>query len=236
MPKTILITGANRGIGLALAREAASRGYAVVAGCRTPEQAPELNAVEGARVAPLDVTDPESIRAFAAFALEGERPIELLVNNAGVNATAFGGDAAHSGVLELAPEHFEAQMRVNAIGPMLVARALLPGLKRAEHGLIVNISSQLGALALGSRMRRDIGYNASKAALNMVTVALAGELEADGIRAIAVHPGWVQTDMGGGEAPLSAEASATAMLDSWEQLPGDATGSFLTWEGRPHPW
>lgn len=236
MPKTILITGANRGIGLALAREAATRGYAVIAGCRTPEQATELNEVEGARIAPLDVTDPESIRAFATFALDGERAIDLLVNNAGVNATASGGDAKHSGVLELAPEHFEAQMRVNAIGPMLVTRALLPGLERAAQGLIVNISSQLGALALGSRMRRDIGYNASKAALNMVTVALAGELEAEGIRAIAVHPGWVQTDMGGGEAPLSAEASAAAMLDSWEQLPSGTTGAFLTWEGRPHPW
>ena len=234
--RTVVITGANRGLGLALTKRHGEAGDCVFAGCRSPEDADDLRALAHVTTLPLDVTDAGSIQAFANAVAEYADHVDVLINNAGSNATAFGGDAAHSGVLELDPEHFRAQMEVNAIGPMLVSRGLLDLLHRSAHGRIVNISSQLGALALGAQMRRDIGYNASKAALNMITVALAGTLEADGIVAVALHPGWVQTDMGGSTAPLSAGESAAAIFDTVSGLSAADSGRFLTWDGSPHPW
>ena len=234
--RTIAITGANRGLGLALAKRHVAAGDRVFAGCRRPDDAPELQALSAATALPLDVTDAESIRTFAAAIAQDANHLDVLINNAGSNATAFGGDAEHSGVLELDAEHFRAQMEVNAIGPMLVSRALLGLLRQSALGKIVNISSQLGALTLGSQMRRDIGYNASKAALNMITAALAGTLASDGVAAVASHPGWVQTDMGGSQAPLTASESAAAIFDTVARLSAPDSGRFLKWDGSPHPW
>ncbi len=234
--RTIAITGANRGLGLALTKRHAEAGDRVFAGCRRPDDSEDLRALPRVTPVPLDVTSAASIRAFAAAVTLGADHVDVLINNAGSNATAFGGDAAHSGVLELDAEHFRAQMEVNAIGPMLVSRALLDLLRKSGHGRIVNISSQLGALTLGAQMRRDIGYNASKAALNMITAALAGTLEAEGVMAVAIHPGWVQTDMGGSAAPLTASESAAAIFDTVSGLSAADSGRFLTWDGSPHPW
>ena len=234
--RDVVITGANRGLGLELARQVAARGDRVWGGCRRPEAAVALGALVGVTVLPLDVAHESSVDAFAKTLAGLTDRVGLLINNAGANATAFGGERDHSGVLELDPAHFRAQMEVNAIGPMLLVRRLLPLLRAASGAVVVNVSSQLGALALGARMRRDIGYNASKAALNMITVALAGELEPDGIRSIAVHPGWVRTDMGGSEAPLTAEASASALLATLDRLTASDNGRFLTWDGQQHPW
>ncbi len=234
--RTIAITGANRGLGLALTRRHVEAGDRVFAGCRRPDDAADLRGLDGVTALPLDVTNAESIRAFAAAVAHDTQHLDVLINNAGSNATAFGGDAAHSGVLELDAEHFRAQMEINAIGPMLVTRALLELLRQSSLAKIVNISSQLGALTLGSQMRRDIGYNASKAALNMITVALAGTLAAEPLAAVAIHPGWVQTDMGGPNAQLTATASAAAIFDTVSGLSVGDSGRFLKWDGSPHPW
>lgn len=234
--RKVVITGANRGLGLALTRRHVEAGDHVYAGCRRPEEAHDLRALEGVTALTLDVTDADSVTGFAAGIATDTNHVDVLINNAGSNATAFGGDAEQSGVLELDPAHFRDQMEVNAVGPMLVARALLGLLRRSSGGRIINISSQLGALALGSQMLRDIGYNASKAALNMITVALAGTLEEDGIVAVAIHPGWVQTDMGGSSAPLTASASAAALFETVQGLSPSDNGRFLTWDGSPHAW
>lgn len=234
--RRVLITGANRGLGLELARQCQARGDAVWAGCRAPESAHELQALDGVRVVPLDVTQAESVRAFGEAVAAETGGLDLLVNNAGVNAQAFGADPAKSGVLDLDPAHFTAQMDVNAIGPMLVTRALLPLLETPSSALVVNVSSQLGSLARPVSARHDVGYNASKAALNMITSALASALGARGVAAVAIHPGWVQTDMGGAEAPLTAQASAAAMLATFDRLGPADTGRFLNWDGTPHAW
>jgi NAD(P)-dependent dehydrogenase (short-subunit alcohol dehydrogenase family) len=236
MARRTVITGANRGLGLELARGCAAAGDAVWAGCRRPEDAAALGALEGVTVLPLDVVDPASIAAFAAAVGDKAGAVDLLVNNAGVNGTAFGAPADGRGVLDLDPEVFRAEMDVNALGPLLVTRALLPRLRAAAGGIVVNVSSQLGALSLGQGMLTDVGYNASKAALNMITVALAGTLEADGIAVVALHPGWVRTDMGGPEAPLSAEESARAILETVAGLRPEHSGRFVNWDGTPHPW
>lgn len=235
-PRRVVVTGANRGLGLELTRQYAARGDEVWAGCRSPEMATALRGLSNVTALPLDVVDPPSIQAFGESVGRETDRIDLLINNAGASGLAFGADGDHSGVLELAPEHFHAQVEVNAVGPMMVSRALLPRLRAAGSAVIVNVSSQLGSLALGAQMQRDIGYNASKAALNMVTVALAGTLGPEGVIAVAIHPGWVQTDMGGAEAPLTAEVSAAAILTTVEGLTAADNGRFLTWTGETHPW
>lgn len=232
----VVITGANRGLGLALTRRHVEAGDHVYAGCRRPEEAEALRALAGVTVLPLDVTDAGSIRAFAEAVAKHTTQLDVLINNAGSNATSFGGDAERSGVLELDPAHFRDQMEINAVGPMLVTRALLALLRKSSGARVVNISSQLGSLSLGAQMLRDIGYNASKAALNMITAALAGTLESDGIIAVAVHPGWVRTDMGGAQASLSADESAAALSATVAGLTARDNGSFLNWDGSPHPW
>lgn len=231
-----VISGANRGLGLELTRQCLARGDAVWAGCRTPAAAHDLHALHDVTVLPLDVSDPESISAFGASVAAQTDRLDLLINNAGLNATAFGADPTASGVLELEPGHFMAQMQVNAVGPMLLTRVLLPLLRAPDTAAIVNVSSQLGALALGSQMRRDIGYNASKAAMNMITVALAGTLASDGVIAVCIHPGWVKTDMGGANAELTVEESARGLLTTVEALDVEDSGSFLRWDGTTHPW
>ncbi len=232
----VAITGANRGLGLEVVRQCVARGDVVWAGCRRPEAAVELSRLADTTVLGLDVTDPAGIVAFGdAIAVQTDH-VDLLVNNAGANGTAFGADVERSGVLDLAPEPFMAQMRLNALGPMLVVRALLPLLRAPTTSTVVNVSSQLGSLALGHQMLRDIGYNASKAALNMITAALRGTLGAEGITAVAIHPGWVRTDMGGAEAPLTAKESVTAMLRTIDGLASSKGDAFLNWDGTPHPW
>ncbi len=236
MSRHVVITGANRGLGLELARQCVARGDVVHATARRPADADALRALAPAAVLHLDASDEASIAAFGADLAAHADRIDVLFNNAGANATAFGGTREGSGVLELAPGHFMAQMQLNALGPMLVTRAVLPLLRAAEAPWIVNVSSQLGALSLGREMRRDIGYNASKAALNMITRATAGTLEDAGVRALAVHPGWVRTDMGGAEATLSAEESAAGILALVDRAGPDENGGFFRWDGEPHPW
>ena len=236
MSRHVVITGANRGLGLELARQCVARGDRVFATARRPAEAAALHALAPTAVLPLDVLDAEGIAAFGGALAQRTDRVDVLINNAGANSTAFGGTREHSGVLELAPEHFMAQMRLNALGPMLVARAVLPLLRVAPGAWIVNVSSQLGALALGRSMRRDIGYNASKAALNMVTVATAGTLEEDGIGALAVHPGWVRTDMGGADAEIGPQESAAGILALVDRAGPAENGGFFRWDGAPHPW
>lgn len=234
--RRVAITGANRGLGLELTRQCVRRGDLVWAGCRSPEMADDLRALGAVELVRLNVSDSASIAAFGQTVAGQTETLDLLINNAGANGIAFGAEVTRSGVLDLAPDHFMAQMRVNALGPMLMVRALLPLLRGSGAGVVANVSSQLGSLSLGARMLRDIGYNASKAALNMITAALAGTLSSEPILTVSIHPGWVRTDMGGAEADLSADASARAVLSTLDGLDAGDNGAFLLWDGTPHPW
>jgi len=225
---TTLITGASRGIGLELASQLAARGEDVIATARDPGGSPELKRL-GVRVEPLDVCDPASAEALAR-AIEGA-PIDVLINNAGVQH--------HD--MSLGRVDVDAMMdvyRTNAIGPLVVTRALLDRIRQSERRLVINISTNLASIA-GNRSPKRGGwyaYRASKAALNMLTVNLAHELEADGITCVAIHPGWVRTDMGGPEAPLSAEQSAAGILRVIDGLSPSDTGRFVDYRGEPMPW
>jgi NAD(P)-dependent dehydrogenase (short-subunit alcohol dehydrogenase family) len=177
---TVLVTGANRGIGLELVRQMRARGHQVIGTARKPEQAIELKET-GARVVQLDVIDSNSIRVMAQQ-LQGQR-IDLLINNAGMlghNAQSFA---------ETDFDQVLATFDVNSLGPMRVTQALLPNILAGSGKTVIQISSTMGSIANNSG--GYYGYRASKAALNMLNSSLALELADNGITSVVMHPGWV---------------------------------------------
>jgi NAD(P)-dependent dehydrogenase (short-subunit alcohol dehydrogenase family) len=223
--RTVLITGANRGLGYEFARQYAADGWQVIGTAREPAEAKEL-AELGVRVMALDVADPTSVERLAAEL--GAQPIDVLINNAGI-FPRFG---------TLAETDFGDVGRilaVNTIGPMRVTRALLPNLRRGADKRIVSISSGLGSIA-GNDSGRYYGYRESKAALNMFTRSLAAELADEDFTCVVVSPGWVQTDMGGPNATLTPEQSIRGMRKVIAGLEPAVTGSFFNYDGERLPW
>jgi NAD(P)-dependent dehydrogenase (short-subunit alcohol dehydrogenase family) len=226
MTKRVVITGANRGIGLELARAYAGRGDEVHAAARKPDEAAELRAIAGVKVHGLDVTDAASVGAFAREL--GDAPIHLLINNAGVGGK-------WRALTEIDFDEMRANWEVNALGPLRVTAALLPALRAAKGALVVNVTSRMGSIG-DTDQGRAYAYRMSKAAQNMATKNFSIELAGDRITTIALHPGWVQTDMGGRGAPTplaKAVAQITKLLD--ETTPA-RNGKFLHAEGHELPW
>jgi NAD(P)-dependent dehydrogenase (short-subunit alcohol dehydrogenase family) len=229
--RVAVVSGANRGIGLAVARQLGERGMTVVLGARDSAGgravAAEL-AGRGidARAHQLDVTDQASVdrlRDWVATELRGR--VDVLINNAGIYP---GGRAAE---LDLAVA--EEAWQVNALGAWRLTLAILPFMRRRGYGRIVNVSSEAGSLqSMSSYMP---AYNVSKAALNAITRVLAGDLLGSGILVNAACPGWVRTDMGGPAAPRSPDEGAASV--PWAALlpDGGPTGGFFR-DGRALPW
>ncbi|HSB85702.1 MAG TPA: SDR family oxidoreductase [Ilumatobacteraceae bacterium] len=229
---TVVITGANRGLGLALAQQYVQRGWHVIAGCRKPADAAEL-ADAGAEVVELDVGADDSLVAFAERI--GQRPVDVLINNAGIDARALGADDAARGALVITPEQFLGVMNINVVGPLRLVQLLADNL-RAAHGKVANISSQVGSFEVAKRIGRDAAYSTSKAALNMVSLKQSQAFREEGVTVLAFHPGWVRTDMGGQGAdvdPADAAAGVARVIDS---ATIDDTGKFFRWDGSVHPW
>ena len=222
---TVLITGANRGIGLEYARQFEAKGYTVIGTARQPDEATELKAL-GVRVEALDVTDAASVAALAKR-LDGV-PIDVLINNAGI------GDRDDTDVLATDFATFERTLAVNTIGPLRVTQALLPNLRAGTRKHIVNMSSRLGSIALNNG--KFPAYRASKAALNQVSRSLSIDLGKQGFVVVAVHPGWVRTDMGGAEAPLLPDESVRGLLALIERLAASDNGRFYDYLGAEIPW
>ena len=231
-----LVTGANRGLGLELVRQLLAAGRRVVATARQPGRATDLNTLAGEHpgrlhVLPLDVADARSrdtlVRELSLVAEgDGAPRIDLLVNNAGV---------LHSGERfgAVAQATLEDSLRINAVGPFLLVQALAPLL--ADGARVANLSSQLGSIGRVSRFGTP-SYAISKAAQNMATAQLAQALAPRGIVLVALHPGWVQTDMGGSGADVPATDAAAGLLRVIDGLlPGDS-GRFLDWKGDTLPW
>ena len=237
MSKHCLVTGANRGIGLAFVRQLLARGDRVIATCRHPGKANALNTLTGEypgrlHVLPLDVASEKSraelvceLPLVCGDDVDAQR-IDLLINNAGV---------LHSGERfgALSAANLDDSFRVNASGPLLLTEALAPML--ADGATVANISSQLGSIG-NNRQFGTPSYNISKAAQNMATVLLAHALRDRGIRVVALHPGWVQTDMGGDGAQITVEASATGLVRVIDALGAEDSGRFLDWQGDALPW
>lgn len=223
--RTVLVTGANRGIGLELTRQLIARGDRVIATARKPGEAPALQAT-GATLVPLDLGDPLNIATLGGRI--GQTPIDVLINNAGVSSTSKTLGALDAG--ELA-----GVFMINAIAPMLVCKAVLEQVRAGSGKLICQITSQLASIA-NNTGGSSYGYRASKAALNQMNRSLAAELKRDGITCVAVHPGWVRTDMGGPNATLSVEESARAILLTLDEASPEQSGAFLNYDGVPLPW
>ncbi|CAN5847972.1 SDR family oxidoreductase [soil metagenome] len=220
----LLITGANRGIGLELARIARVRGHAVIGACRKPADAGELKAT-GARVVTLDVTSEASIKALGAE-LKDEA-LDALINNAGVSSDA-------KNLKDLTAAELARVFQVNAFAPLLVTAALLEALRRGQRKTIVHITSQLGSIA-NNTGGSSYPYRASKSALNQLNRSLAAELKGE-FTCLAVHPGWVQTDMGGQQAPMTPAQSAEHIFKIIESARPEQSGAFLNYDGATLPW
>lgn len=234
MPLNALISGANRGLGLEFARQLLARGDHVIAACRQPGKAGNLNALAGdhpgrLRVLPLDIASEASRNAFVrelALVPGDDARIDLLVNNAGV---------LHSGERwgQVREATLEDSLHTNAIGPFLLTQSLAPRL--ADGARIANISSQLGSIGNTARFGTP-SYDISKAAQNMASVLLARALEERGIVVLALHPGWVQTEMGGANAQVAPGDAVRGLLQVIDAATPGQSGSFLDWRGQPLPW
>lgn len=222
---TVLVTGANRGIGLEYARQFAAKGYRVIGTARDPADAKELSAVAD-RVESLDVTSAESVAALATR-LRGV-PVDILVNNAGVF------DRKDVTVDKVDFAMMEQTLAVNTLGPLRVTQALLPNLRAGKRRTVVNMSSQLGSIE-GSN-GRWYAYRASKAALNQVNKTMSAELATEGFVCVVLHPGWVRTDMGGPGATYSPEESVRGLVAVIEKLGPADNGRFYDFKGNPIPW
>lgn len=226
MKRTILITGANRGVGLALAQAASARGDAVIATARAPHEADDLAKLraDGADVVvhPLDVTEPDSAEALAAT-LKG-RSIDMLMCNAGVLQGRGGIEDPRYD-----RDAFARVLMTNVAGPFFTVRALLPNLRLAG-GKVAVISSIMGSTARakgGSYI-----YRASKAAATNLAVNLAVELAPLGVAVGAYHPGWVRTAMGGDDAEVSPQESAEGLLARLDALSLASTGVVEDYRGQ----
>ena len=218
---TNLITGANRGVGLELARQMAARGDRVIAACRR-----DAPAFEGVAPLSLDVTDDESLAALERSLADAS--LDLLVCNAGALIGRGGlNDAAYT------REAFETVLAVNVTGVFFTVKACLPALRRGR-GKIAVVSSQMGSSARAKG--NAYLYRASKAAATNLAVSLSRELAEEGIAVGAYHPGWVRTDMGGAGADISAEESAAGLIERFDALSVETTGCFEFYSGEAIPF
>lgn len=232
MPRRSLVTGANRGVGLEFVRQLLARGDHVIAACRHPGRATELNHLAGEHpgrlhVLPLDVASEPSRTAFAHELPLVTDGIDLLINNAGV---------LHSGERwgQINAATLEDSLRTNTIGPFLLTQALDALL--VEGATVANLSSMMSSLG-GSKIDfRAPSYRISKTAQNMATLMLAKALAPRHIRVVALCPGWVQTDMGGEGAKVPPTQSVAGLLQVIDRLTEAQSGQFFNWEGKAMPW
>lgn len=230
--QTILITGANRGLGLEFCRQYAEAGWRVIAACRQPSAAQDLSSlakqypnlqIEVLEVADFDQTD----KLAAKLANES---VDVLLNNAGIYPDLPGQGLGH---LDYAA--WEASFRINSMAPVKMAEAFLPCLKRGKNKLIVSVSSLMGSMA-DNQSGGSLLYRSSKAALNAAMKSLAVDLSSAGIGILILHPGWVRTDMGGKNALIDVKESVSGM----RQCIGDFTlaqsGNFIKYDGSSMPW
>jgi NAD(P)-dependent dehydrogenase (short-subunit alcohol dehydrogenase family) len=229
--KSVLITGANRGIGLAHARGYAKSGAQVYATARAPAEAEDLKALvgeSGARVSvyAYDARDPDAPAALKSAL--GAAPLDLLLCNAGViGAPSRVGNVAREDVLET--------FAVNAVAPLMLAQALADNVAASERKIIALQSSLMGSIE-DNGSGGYYAYRMSKAALNMAARSLARDLASRGVIAVTLHPGWVKTRMGGGGAKLDAAACAEAQARLFDALKLKQSGRFFNYDGKELPW
>lgn len=227
---SVLITGANRGLGLEFAKQYAASGYRVYATTRKREAGDELSRLAKGHaslsVHELEVTDEDAVLALSSE-LAGQ-PIDILLNNAGWMGPREQtlGRIDFGGLIDT--------LEINTVAPLRIAEAFLENVAKSEKKLIAAVSSGMGSIADSSG--GYYAYRASKAALNMSYRNLALDLKSRGIIAIVINPGWVQTDMGGKGAPLKPEASISGMRKVFDSVTLDDSGKFMNHDGGTLTW
>jgi len=222
---TVLITGANRGLGLEFARQYQAEGASVIACCRDLRKADALKQ-QSVEIAELDVTDAESIHRLAVQ-LKG-RPLDILINNAGTYGPdrQSADDCDYQGMVET--------FRINAVAPLMVAKAVKPNLLAGQGKKLAVLTSKMGSISDSSG--GFLAYRASKAALNMIADGVTKEWRKDGIAVAILHPGWVQTDMGGPNAPIKPQESVKGLRARIAELSLTTSGRFVDFQGREIGW
>jgi NAD(P)-dependent dehydrogenase (short-subunit alcohol dehydrogenase family) len=220
-----VVTGANRGLGLEFVKQLVARGDSVEAGARSPDEAPALKALAAAhpgkvRVHTCDVESDASVRAFAS-ALDGEA-VDVVLNNAGVYGKM-------QSLEELDLDDVTRTFNINSLGPIRVTRALLPHLRRGGSRKVAHVASVMGSI-VENQTGGAYGYRMSKAALNMAARSMAIDLRPEGFLCVALHPGWVKTDMGGPEAPIEVQESVAGMISVIDGLTLEQSGGFIDFQ------
>ena len=225
---TVLITGANRGLGLEFARQYAADGWRIIATCRDPARAHALQGLKGAvEILALDVTDHLSIGTLVTAL--GSTPVDVLLLNAAVHLQK---DCT---LEELNEERWLLEFNVNVIAPVILARRLADNVARSDLRRIVAVSSGSGSIA-NTKTGGGHAYRAGKAALNMAMRILANDLASRNVTVVPVAPGHTRTEMGGPDAPYSAEDSVARVRGVIARLTFRDSGSFLSRDGTPLPW
>ncbi len=240
--RRILITGSNRGIGLELVRHyLLQEETQIFATCRNPSQATDLQTIANQQpnrvhIVQLDVIDQTSIDASVATVSQTIDGLDMLINNAGIlpggvdnraeNISAFG-------LLEA--DAMLNVFRVNSVSPIMVTQAYADLLRNGNNTRVINVSSDAGSITLRSH-GCDYSYPSSKAALNMMSRCLAGDLRGDDVIVISIHPGFIQTDMGGVNATLTLDKALPSFVQTIDGLTLDDTGQFFNWDGNQVVW
>ncbi|XP_063001373.1 C-signal-like [Elgaria multicarinata webbii] len=247
--RSVLITGTNRGIGLGLVRGLAAASPSpelIIATCRYPDKAQELHQLckqyRNIKILRLDVVSENSINEVVkeVEGIVGPQGLNCLINNAGINVLAS--------LDEVTAETMLTVYKTNTVAQLMVSKAFLPLLRKAaqqstgmgcHRAAIINMSSRSACMQFVDVNDLALGvypYRIAKTALNMVTRCLAADLKSDGILCISLHPGWIQTDMGGKKAPLKIQDTIPSILSVLAQLGEKDNGSFLDWQGKTLPW
>ena len=232
--RRIVITGATRGIGLEMTRQLIAQGHTVYGTARNPDSADALREAGPAGILQLDISDRDSITAFGAALAAETDAIDALVNNAGITSNDLGVNRRECNPWQVDPDIVLRETEINAMGPMLVTREVIGLLEAGDNPVVMNTSSQLGSMVIGAAMPFDVAYNVSKAAVNMVTVMSAATNK--NVCFVALHPGWVKTDMGTDAAEMEVPVAAGAIAESLLALTIADSGRFIRWDGTDHPW
>lgn len=221
--KTAVVTGANRGIGLELTIQLLDSGYNVHATYRSNKGGLEQIENDNLSIHQMDVRDKTQVTNV----VQSVEKIDLLINNAGV------ADGRWQSISEIDMEHALEVLNVNAVSPVLVTQQSMP--KLVDGSKVVMMSSLMGSIS-DCQSGRSYAYRASKTALNMFSMAMKNELDANGISLLIMHPGWVETDMGGPNAPLSTEESVSGIMQRIEEQDMSMSGRYVEFDGSPIEW
>ena len=225
----VLITGANRGLGLEFTKQYAADGWNVLACCRHPQSAMALQALAAAhsniKIYALDVGDFTQIDALA-LKLKDES-IDVLINNAGVYPASSFGDTNYDAWAE--------GFKINSMAPLKMAEAFVQHITRSQLKKIATLTSKMGSID-DNTSGESYSYRSSKTAVNMVMKSLSIDLKPYGISVITLHPGWVQTDMGGANGLINAQTSVTGLRKQIAELTMASTGKFIAYDGKAINW